>query len=387
MTNSIDLEKIFYSCKESNLQHRYITNNDISPLLENLKINFQVDTIGFSVNKRPVYGVQIGTGNKKVLMWSQMHGNESTTTKVLFDLFNMFSNKESAGLLDDCTFYFIPILNPDGAHAYTRVNANNVDLNRDAQNLSQPESKILKKVFDAFNPDYCFNLHGQRTIFSAGNANASATLSFLAPAQDKECTVTSNRQKAMELIAGMNTLLQQYIPKQVGIYDDAFNINCVGDTFQSQNVPTILFEAGHFANDYNREVVRKYLFMSMVTALNLIVNKHDTLGVDYHAYFNIPENEKLFYDIIIRKAKIINDGSESIMDLAFQFEEGLKDGKIYFTPMLKDFGDLSKFYGHEVIEANNRLLEFPTNKSLKLANSIDFVIIDNKILSLISVNN
>ena len=60
----------------------------------------------------------------------------------------------------------------------------------------------------------------------------------------------------MEVIAVMNDALQNIIPNQVGVYDDAFNLNCVGDTFQSENVPTILFEAGHYANDYAREKTR-----------------------------------------------------------------------------------------------------------------------------------
>ncbi len=387
MTNRIDFEKQFHNYKEAKLQHRYITNKHIEPLLKSLNGDFKVDTIGFSVNKKPVYGVKFGSGEIKILMWSQMHGNESTTTKVLFDLFNSFSHIDNTTVIKACTFYFIPILNPDGAKAYTRVNANNVDLNRDAQNLSQPESRILRQVFDEFKPDYCFNLHGQRTIFSAGEANASATLSFLAPAQDEACTVTANRQKAMELIAGMNAFLQDHIPNQVGIYDDAFNINCVGDTFQSQSVPTILFEAGHFANDYSREVVRKYLFMSMLGALNLIVSDHDTLGLNYQGYFNIPENKKLFYDIIIRNARVITSEGESVMDIAFQFEEILKDNEVVFNPIVKKFGDLSKYYGHNTIEAREQLLELPKNKSLKVSNSIDFVIINNKIFLLNSVNN
>jgi hypothetical protein len=47
---------------------------------------------------------------------------------------------------------------------YTRLNANEVDLNRDSQNLTQPESKVLREIFDLFQPHYCFNLHDQRTI-------------------------------------------------------------------------------------------------------------------------------------------------------------------------------------------------------------------------------
>jgi hypothetical protein len=42
------------------------------------------------------------------------------------------------------------MLNPDGADMYTRLNANEVDLNRDSQNLTQPESKVLREIFDLF---------------------------------------------------------------------------------------------------------------------------------------------------------------------------------------------------------------------------------------------
>jgi murein tripeptide amidase MpaA len=54
------------------------------------------------------------------------------------------------------------MLNPDGADMYTRLNANEVDLNRDSQNLTQPESKVLREIFDLFQPHYCFNLHDQQ---------------------------------------------------------------------------------------------------------------------------------------------------------------------------------------------------------------------------------
>src|SRR5690606_36642598 len=211
----------------------------------------QVAVIGQSVLGEPIYSNTIGKGPKKLFMWSQMHGNESTTTKAIFDLLNTVQsgNESIKHILNTCTVCIIPMLNPDGAKAYTRVNANEVDLNRDGQVRSQPESQILRSVFDSFNPDFCYNLHGQRTLFSAGTTNKPATVSFLAPAQDEACTVTPTRKIAMEIIAEMNRMLQQVIPNQVGVYDDAFNLNCVGDTFQSENKPTMLFEAGHYYND------------------------------------------------------------------------------------------------------------------------------------------
>ena len=250
------LKNLFETHKESHLYHRYITTAHIQPLFKKLKSKMTIETIGLSVLKKPVYGIKVGNGTKKILMWSQMHGNESTTTKALFDLLNTLSEdlESTQAILSACSLYMIPILNPDGAEVYTRVNANNIDLNRDAQALSQPESKILRQVFNEFKPDFCYNLHGQRSIFSVGKTNHPATVSFLAPAQDEKCTVTTNRKIAMEVIGVINDTLQRMIPNQLGVYDDAFNLNCVGDTFQSENVPTILFEAEHFKND-NRYMV------------------------------------------------------------------------------------------------------------------------------------
>ena len=116
-----------------------------------------------------------GQGPKKVLLWSQMHGNVSSTTRELLDLFDHLQSTSGAPLLERLTLLIIPQLNPDGSTAYTRLNTNNIDLNRDALDLSQPESIALNEVFESFSPDFCFNLHGQRSIFAAGKP---ATLSF-----------------------------------------------------------------------------------------------------------------------------------------------------------------------------------------------------------------
>jgi hypothetical protein len=371
--------------KEIALNHRYISLNHIKDLLKKYENCFDVKTIGDSVLGNPIHVIKIGKGQKKVLMWSQMHGNESTTTKAIFDLCQLFSectDKEIQTILNSCTIAIIPMLNPDGAKAYTRLNANDIDLNRDAQELSQPESKILRTFFNDFKPYYCFNLHGQRTIFSAGSSNLPATVSFLAPAQDENCSVTHNRKIAMEIIAVMNENLQQLIPNQVGIYDDAFNINCVGDTFQSYNVPTILFEAGHYANDYARDKTRQFIFHALLTALNYISITQIT-GERFKEYLKIPQNEKLFYDIIIRNAKV----KSKVQDIGIIYQEKLIENKIEFVPVVEKISDLNIFYGH--IEKNaNKSRVFKANKmDLNEGDEIDFVLINDEIFSLIFKNN
>ncbi|WP_418509962.1 M14 family zinc carboxypeptidase [Corallibacter sp.] len=376
MNNQL-LNTLYNTHKETQLFHRYIHLEHIKPLLDKLPKMYTVTSIGESVLGKPIYAVTFGSGEKRVLLWSQMHGNESTTTKALFDMFNTLTESNVfAFILSACTITVIPILNPDGAEAYTRLNANQIDLNRDSKTLTQPESKVLRDCFNSFKPHYCFNLHGQRTIFSAGKTNNIATVSFLSPAQDESRSVTPSRQIGMEIIVKLNENLQSQIPNQVGIYDDSFNINCVGDMFQSLNVPTILFEAGHYTNDYEREITRFYIYQSLLVGLNYIATTNIT-GANYKAYFDIPENDKLFYDIIIRNANIGSNEAPIIKDIGIMYKETLINKKVEFLPIIEKISDLSNFYGHKEYNANNHKVLDANSVLIQEGNSNDFVIIND----------
>jgi hypothetical protein len=340
--------------KAVSLYGRYITLEDIQPLLA----PYNPKVVGTSVLGKPIYRLDLGVGPVKVLLWSQMHGNESTTTKALFDFLHLLASDKEVGtsLLSHFTFCMLPLLNPDGAAAYTRVNANEVDLNRDAQDLSQPESRVLRAVFEDFGPDYCYNLHDQRTIFGAGSTGMPATVSFLAPAYNEAREVNAVRTRAMEVIVAMNETLQAYIPNQVGRFDDSFNLNCVGDTFQHLGVPTVLFEAGHFAGDYEREETRQYIFIALLSGLvylseNVIVsNKIDD-------YLKIPQNKVVFYDFVYKNVKINYDGNEIISNFAAQFKEVLTEGKVVFEASIAQVDHLDSYFGHVTIDAQESLYQ------------------------------
>ena len=365
----------YSSLKEPLLFGRYITNKDIEKCFKKLR-KIKVEVIGNSVEKRPIYGIKVGDGSIKILMWSQMHGNESTTTKALFDCLNLFESKNelSKNILENCTLYIIPILNPDGSQYYTRLNANKVDLNRDAQDLSQPESKVLRSKFNDFMPDYCLNLHGQRTIYGVGDTGKSASMSFLSPSQDEKRSITVNREKAMSIISSINEALQDLIPGSIARYDDGFNLNCVGDTFQSLGIPTVLYEAGHVNNDYNREEIRESVFISLLTGLSVIANGINILNAK--DYFKIPENTKSFYDIIIRNAKIIPE-DEMIVDIAIQYEEVLNNEKLIFKPKIEVISNLDEYFGHKEYDAEGEIIKSVDKIPLEVAREIDFVLIKN----------
>lgn len=343
---------------EKELSGRYITYQMITPLLDKYPFD-EVIYLGSSVKGIPINLYRVGKGNKKILLWSQMHGNESTTTKALFDV---LLRLQTANILSELSIYCISMLNPDGAELFTRVNFNNVDLNRDAHELTQPESKCLRKAYDLVQPDYCFNLHDQRTIFSVGQTPFPATISFLAPAYNKERSINEIRQKAMEVIVVMNSILQHHIPNQIARFDDSFNINCTGDKYTSLGTPTILFEAGHYPNDYNREHTRSYIAIAILTALEYIATSFVT-NVNYTDYFNIPENDKCFYDIILR------DDTHSDNDVGILYKEVLENAKILFVPYIAEIGDLSTKYGHREMPLT-KYLKAPINKS-SIENNLD----------------
>ncbi|OXA98823.1 M14 family metallopeptidase [Flavobacterium pectinovorum] len=381
----MNLEELFNQYKEQSIAGRYLTLDHIQPLLDKLNTNNQVKIIGHSVLNKPIYSYEIGTGETRIYLWSQMHGNESTTTKALFDFINVLNGKSDFAdkMLKTFTFYTIPILNPDGAALYTRENANKIDLNRDSQNLTQPESIILRKVFEDFKPHYCFNLHDQRTIFGAGDSGKPATVSFLAPSYNEARDINDNRLKAINLIAGLNDVLQEYIPGQVGRFDDSFNINCIGDTFQFLGVPTILFEAGHFPNDYQREITRKLIFFSLISSFKLL-SENDLVDNRINDYLNISQNKVVFYDFMYKNIKINYDGIEIITNFVAQYKEELIENKIQFNAYIVEVGDLENYFGHYEYDAQgadytddfnnipklNQKANFYLNKNVKFVNGL-----------------
>lgn len=308
------------------------------------------DIIGISVEGEEIPMYTLGDGPVSVLMWSQMHGNESTTTRALADVLHYLEMTPSLAsrFLRQLTIYMIPILNPDGARAYTRLNAAGIDLNRDAQHRSQPESRALRRVFDRVQPDYCLNLHDQRTIFSAGTVSKPATVSFLSPSFNAARDINAPRMVSMQIISGMNKVLQEIIPGQVGRYDDGFNMNCVGDTFMAEGVPTILFESGHYQNDYLRNVTRKCIAVALFGALELMFGQSYT-GYTTEDYFTIPENEKLFCDVLIPGVTLKSGGTTEKVDLCMLYKEVLRNGKIDFDLEFDKMVPSDTHFGHKVV--------------------------------------
>lgn len=367
--------------KVKEITGRYLTHRHIIPLLDNMKEKFNVAEIGRSLGGNPIHSIVAGKGPVKILAWSQMHGNESTTTKAIFDLLKAFYFLPEDPLVKfinkNITLVIIPMLNPDGALKYTRENAAGTDLNRDALRLKEPESRLLRRIFTDFDPDFCLNLHDQRTIFSAGHFPYPATLSFLTPAMDEERKIYPERMVSMQIIASIVADLKHWLPKQIGRYSDDFNPNCTGDTFQSLGKPTILFESGHFPGDYQRETTRKYMTAALLSVLANIASG-DWKEHHLNEYLEIPENAKLFFDVILREALINGE----VQDVAIQFKEKIDQGDILFEPIVEKMGKSLSYYGHKEINCEKNTLTLEDGGKVRENVIVNNMYLNNEVLAI-----
>lgn len=340
--------------RQRNLGKRRIKHVDILPLFTEIsKAKFvELNEAGRSCENRQIFSLKFGTGKIKILLWSQMHGDESTATRAFFDVFRFFTEKsdfepEKAEILNTCTLYFIPMLNPDGAERYQRRNAAGIDINRDARQQSSPEAQILSRMQKETQADFGFNMHDQSPYYSAGKSHKPAAVSFLSPAYDEAKSINTGRKSGMQIIAALNKRLQQKIPGMTGRYSDAFMPNAFGDYIQQKHTSTILFESGSLPDDLEKEKLRQLNFTMMLSALQIISRK-DYLRHSISDYEKIPfiQKEKLF-DIIIKDVRLACGQNKMKVDLGFRRNFGTDKDKLF----LADIGDLADKGAFKIINA------------------------------------
>ncbi len=352
------LEAAYESYQEKSVDRRRFKHAEVLHLVNNRKGGFLVEEIGISVEGKSIYQMSIGNGHVKVMLWSQMHGNESTATMALFDLFNFLEGSEDEfdtirnTILSNLNIRFIPMVNPDGMDEWKRRNALDIDLNRDAVDLVSPEAIILKNARDTFSPGFGFNLHDQQVYYNVFQTAKPATISVLAPAYNYETEVNDVRQKAMQVIVGMNRILQETIPGQVGKYDDAFEPRAFGDNFQKWGTSTILIESGGYPNDPEKQFIRKLNFMIILNALYEIAKgSYDQYALE--DYYAIPDNDNKLMDLILKNVLLTKNGSQYSVDLGIKRREAdaNANGNYFVNGAIDDIGDLSVYYGYEELDA------------------------------------
>lgn len=350
--------------QEGSIVSKYISHNQLKNLIEKLPQQlFQVNEIGKSVAGREIFSVKIGNGETKVLLWSQMHGNESTATMAMFDIFNFFSICDSFDefkkiILLNLTIYFVPMLNPDGAENFERENAFGIDLNRDAIRLVSPESKILIQLHEKIKPEFAFNLHDQENKHAVSNSKKHAVISFLAPPYNFERGINLTRKKTMQVISVIKNVLAEFIPEHIGKYSDEFEPRAFGDNFVKWGTSSILIESGGWKNEPEKLFQRKLNFVGILSGLFSISTKNYKAN-SVEDYNSIPENKKLMFDVLLKNVQQKGGNNFCNFDIGITLEEKFDTElkSFYFLSRIEEIGDLTGFSGYTEIDCTGMIAE------------------------------
>jgi hypothetical protein len=272
----------------------------------------RLEEIGASVEGRAIHLLTVGDGPRRVLLWSQMHGDEPSATPALLDLADyLLSRKDDAAarrLLAGATLLMIPMLNPDGAERYERRNAQGIDINRDALNLATPEGRLLKAIRDRHQPELGFNLHDQNRRATVGEAGTLATISVLAVSGDPQGTMTPGRQRARRVCSAIAESLQAFIPGGIGRYDEDWSPRAFGDNLTAWGTPVVLIESGGPPPGRSLAELTRLNFVALGVSLDELV-RDDLVARALDAYERLPRNGRdVWADVVLRGGRLLQAG-------------------------------------------------------------------------------
>ena len=322
----------------------------------------RVTTFGLSVHGLPLRAVTFGSGPVTVLLWSQMHGDESTATMALADVLSWFAASANASandrdalrdtMAERLTVVMVPMLNPDGAELFQRENAIGIDINRDARRLATPEARALKALRDSIKPAYGFNLHDQNARTIGRQTMQRVGIALLAPAAEAEGQYGPTRATARLVASRIRSVLETVIPGRIARYDDAFNARAFGDLFQLWGTSTVLIESGALPDDPEKQRLRDVNVIAILTALEAIATDGHR-SADPAVYESLPVNDRSAVDVLIVGATLVVPGQPSIRaDIAINYDDPLRQGRA----RVREVGDLSDVVAFDTVSATGLYL-------------------------------
>jgi hypothetical protein len=320
----------------------------------------ELQEIGKSIEGRSINMLSFGTGEVRLLLWSQMHGDEPTATAALLAIYNLFSHNENDQLLKNIfnklSIYSIIMLNPDGTQQFHRRNAQDLDINRDARLLQSPEGRALKRMREKIQPDYGFNLHDMRGREMVGDSKKLLSIALMAPPFDKENSDNPTRIRAKKLVAVVKNILDSFISNHMARYKADYMPRAFGDSMQKWGVSTILLESGLHTHEDPHFLVRLN-FVALLGAFHAIASG-EIEQADECIYDQIPLEGRQLFDLLIKNVLLYNGTNIApfIADIGINIERELKNGQIVESGKITDLGDLSITDGIKVIEGHNLVL-------------------------------
>jgi hypothetical protein len=311
----------------------------------------QITQLGESLEGRAINAITFGAGTTSVLLWSQMHGNESTASMALADLANFFATAEDHALVSllasRLTVTMIPMLNPDGAERFIRENALGVDINRDARTVATPEGHLLKRVRDSLQADFGFNLHDQGSR-TAGDDGLLVAIALLAPAADEERSWGPVRLRARKVAAVIAGALEPEIPGRTARYDDAYATRAFGDRMQQWGTSTVLIESGALPDDPQKQRLRAINVAALLSSLYAIAQDSldEASDLDYE---RLPMNRGVDNDLLLLGGKVVFGTGEPVRaDIAIVYDDAVAGT----GPRYAEVGDLADVIAMDTVDVS-----------------------------------
>lgn len=209
---------------------------------------YTVGSIGTSVRGRAIPVYYFGSGPRTIVYTGAIHGNEAST-KYFMDAWIAELNANARAIPAGTTVVVVPAINPDGFASGARVNARNVDLNRNFATsdwqkdvstvnnrpfpggggespLSEPEARALASFVGRLRPELVLSYH------SIGGL-----------AQGNECGISAQRTATYSSLSGYRNTTGQG-----GVFEYA--ISGTADVYYCEKlgVASITIELGSHTN-------------------------------------------------------------------------------------------------------------------------------------------
>jgi predicted deacylase len=212
----------------------------------------RVGTLGKSAaGKRELWIVRLADPNAgpkqalRLLVLCRQHGDEPASTEALLHLIQSIASGGDPLLrseLAHVTLYIVPMVNPDGAGAGTRVNGVGADLNRDWGIFAQPETREVANAAKLIRPALIVDAHNW-------DGNDEYNADCIEIPREME-TRQGRAAHAMQQQAVRDLAVCGYAVNPTAWGDDS-NPHLAHRWFVHQNIPSLLVET-HSGSPVNR---------------------------------------------------------------------------------------------------------------------------------------
>jgi hypothetical protein len=350
----------------SSLRHADLVNR-LQALSRELPSITKLESVGRSTEGREIYLLTLGNGPQRILLWSQMHGDEATATSALLDLAKYLGVHQGeawvAEILRKYTLLCVPMLNPDGAEHGQRRNAQGIDINRDARVLQTPEGRLLKALRDRYNPFLGFNLHNQNSLTTVGDTGEVATIALLAVASDPPATHLENSKNVpaaqqrltKQITAVLFEALSPFVYGHISRYDEDFNPRAFGDNLTLWGTPIVLIESGGNPAGQPANFGVKLNFVGLLAVLNsLATGRIQNANPAVFDALKMNSDTPIF-DLILRGGWICSGTGIPLFRGDVAIRDDLR-GEAGGQAIIADVGDLGVYKAHEAVDCSGMMI-------------------------------